>query len=40
LIKKNYWEIDDSQVYEILQTCLGDFKTFLDAMARFLGWDS
>ena len=35
-----YWEIDDSQIYEILQTRLEDFKLFLDAMARFLGWDS
>ena len=35
-----YWEIDDSQLYDILQTRLGDFKAFLDAMARFLEWDS
>ena len=31
-----YWEVDDEQVYEILQTRLGDFKLFLDSMARFL----
>ncbi len=34
-----YWEIDDKQLYEILQTRLEDFKTFLDAIARFLEWD-
>ncbi|MGD8389767.1 MAG: DUF86 domain-containing protein [Desulfobacteraceae bacterium] len=34
-----YWEVDDTQLYEILQTRLDDFKRFLDAMAKFLGWD-
>lgn len=33
-----YWEVDDVQLYEILQTRLDDFKRFLNAMARFLGW--
>ena len=31
-----YWEVDDGQVYEILQTRLDDFKTFLDRIALFL----
>ena len=34
-----YWEVDDEQLYEILQERLDDFKKFLDAMARFLGWE-
>jgi len=33
-----YWEIDDKQVHEILRNRLDDFKTFLDNLARFLGW--
>lgn len=33
-----YWEVDDEQLYEILQNRLGDFNRFLDAMARFLNW--
>jgi len=33
-----YWEVDDTQVYDILRKRLGDFKKFLDAMARFLEW--
>lgn len=35
-----YLEIDDRQLYEILQTRLDDFKKFLDSMARFLGWQN
>jgi uncharacterized protein YutE (UPF0331/DUF86 family) len=31
-----YWELDDKQIYTILQTRLKDFKTFLDCIARFL----
>ena len=31
-----YIKIDDSQVYEILQTRLNDFKTFLENIAVFL----
>lgn len=33
-----YWEVDDKQVHEILQTRLDDFKTFLDNISEFLGW--
>jgi uncharacterized protein YutE (UPF0331/DUF86 family) len=32
-----YWEVDDEQVYEFLQTHLDDFKIFLDNIAVFLG---
>jgi uncharacterized protein YutE (UPF0331/DUF86 family) len=31
-----YWEVDDDQVHEILQSRLIDFKTFLDRIAAFL----
>lgn len=31
-----YWNIDDEQVYEILQSQLNDFKKFLDYIAVFL----
>ena len=31
-----YWEVNDEQVYEILQSRLEDFKTFLDGIAAFL----
>lgn len=31
-----YWEVDDEQVYEILQSRLEDFKTFMDRIAAFL----
>jgi len=33
-----YWEVDDEQVYQILQSRLDDFKIFLDSLARFLAW--
>ena len=33
-----YWEIDDKQLYRYLSERLGDFKTFLDAIAKFLSW--
>lgn len=33
-----YWEVDDHQVYEILQNRLGDFKKFLNSIATFLNW--
>ncbi len=33
-----YWEVDDTQVYDILRKRLDDFKKFLDAMARVLEW--
>jgi uncharacterized protein YutE (UPF0331/DUF86 family) len=32
-----YWQVDDQQVFEIIQNRLGDFKKFLDSIARFLG---
>jgi len=35
-----YWEVDDKQVYEILQNRLVDFKKFLDSLASFLGWQN
>ena len=31
-----YWEVDDQQLYEILQNSLVDFKKFLDSLANFL----
>ena len=34
-----YWEINDRQLFEIIQTRLDDFKVFLDAISAFLGWD-
>lgn len=33
-----YWEVDEEQLYELLKSRLGDFKSFLDKMADFLGW--
>lgn len=33
-----YWELDDRQIYEILQNRIVDFKRFLDSMAMFLEW--
>ena len=35
-----YWELDERQVYDILQTRLVDFKKFLDYLAKFLEWES
>ncbi len=35
-----YWELDDRQIYDILQNRLGDFKKFLDSIARFLEWEN
>jgi len=34
-----YWEIDDEQVYEILQNRLVDFKSFLHSISAFLEFD-
>jgi uncharacterized protein YutE (UPF0331/DUF86 family) len=33
-----YWQVEDKQVYNILQDRLSDFKRFLDSIASFLGW--
>ena len=33
-----YWEIDENKIYDILQNRLGDFKTFLNQIAKFLNW--
>jgi uncharacterized protein YutE (UPF0331/DUF86 family) len=33
-----YWEVDDVQLYGYLCERLGDFKSFLNAMATFLKW--
>jgi len=33
-----YWEVNENQVYEILQSRLGDFKKFLDRIAKYLDW--
>ena len=33
-----YWAVDDGQLFDILQGRLGDFKRFLDSMAKFLAW--
>jgi len=35
-----YWEVDDKQVYKIMQSNLGDFKTFLNSISSFLGLDN
>lgn len=34
-----YMQVDDEQVYDILQSRLRDFKTFMDAIAVFLKLD-
>jgi uncharacterized protein YutE (UPF0331/DUF86 family) len=34
-----YWELDDRQLYDILQNRLDDFKKFFDYIARFLRWE-
>ncbi len=33
-----YWQIDDVQVLEIIQSRLDDFKKFIDDLSAFLGW--
>jgi uncharacterized protein YutE (UPF0331/DUF86 family) len=33
-----YWEVDDAQLYDILQHRLSNFKKFLNSIAEFLGW--
>ncbi|MDY6792794.1 MAG: DUF86 domain-containing protein [Thermodesulfobacteriota bacterium] len=33
-----YWEINDDQLYQILQTKIDDLKELLDSIAGFLKW--
>ncbi len=33
-----YLEVENKQVYEILQDRLNDFKKFVDSISNFLGW--
>jgi len=33
-----YWEVDNLQLHEIIQSRLDDFKKFLDSISTFLGW--
>ncbi len=33
-----YLEVENKQVYEILQDRLDDFKKFIDSLSNFLGW--
>jgi uncharacterized protein YutE (UPF0331/DUF86 family) len=35
-----YLEVENKQVYEILQDRLGDFKKFIDSLSNFLGWQN
>ena len=35
-----YWEVDDQQLYGMIQERLGDFKDFLDSISSFLAWES
>jgi len=35
-----YWEIDNARVYNILEDHLGDFKVFINSIAKFLKWDN
>jgi len=35
-----YWNLDDRQIYDILQNRLDEFKKFIDSIARFLDWKS
>ena len=35
-----YWQVDNDQVYEIIQTRIDDFKKFLDLLSQFLGWQN
>lgn len=34
-----YWEVDNNQLYQILNERLDDFKKFLGAIADFLEWN-
>lgn len=35
-----YWEVDDKQIYQIMQSNLKDFKIFLNHVSSFLHLDS
>jgi len=35
-----YWEVDDQQLYGMIQERLGDFKDFLDSISSFLAWEN
>ena len=35
-----YLEVENKQVYEILQDRLNDFKKFVDSISNFLGWQN
>lgn len=35
-----YLEVENKQVYEILQDRLNDFKKFIDSISSFLGWQN
>jgi uncharacterized protein YutE (UPF0331/DUF86 family) len=35
-----YLEVENKQVYEILQDRLNDFKKFIDSISNFLGWQN
>lgn len=35
-----YWEVDDQQLYGMIQERLGDFKDFLDSISSFLTWEN
>jgi uncharacterized protein YutE (UPF0331/DUF86 family) len=35
-----YWQVDDQQLYRIIQERLGDFKEFLDSISTFLAWEN
>jgi uncharacterized protein YutE (UPF0331/DUF86 family) len=33
-----YWRVDNQQVYDIINSRLGDFSKFLNALSKFLNW--
>jgi uncharacterized protein YutE (UPF0331/DUF86 family) len=35
-----YLEVENKQVFEILQNRLNDFKKFVDSISNFLGWQN
>ena len=34
-----YWDVDDKEIWNIIQTRLGDFETYLSFLGRYLGRD-